>query len=624
MAYKEPYTTSDGFSAMTKGMHSGLDPLLLDSNGQYAYAVNCSTRGGYIHTRPGFTNLGTLGSGKFQGAGVYALDEADHMAFAISGKVYVRNGTTGAITEITGHTLSITTTQVYFTQVYRWMVVQDGVSRPIVIQESGGLFSRVARDAVLDGPPPTDAEQAPWVALPIGTIGAYAHGRYHFVPKLAPESLPELELSDDESYYTNADDVPVDSAESGRACFISSDVLDVLQPAAVFRMTEHRSLDEGGCYGLPAELGFIHGMGAMRGASTGTGIGSLYVFGSRGVSAFEVSSPRSSIGTEKSWKDIAFSQVAFYGAGTYSPSSIVNVNDDIWYVDANKYLRSIYYDSTQLGSAGYAGAAQFNTTKSFETERWVQLTTNEYRPYISAATAKNRLHWVLCDGSGVCSLDFAQAYTAIPTEIPPLHEGMWTGFDFKQVLSLCDSLHAIVAQDEDVYLLRADESLHSDPNDTSIESFIVTKMYSGQYNEMYWLHRTKNLSYVELLIAGITRPTTLEVYFRPIHYPTWTLLGSQEFNVPDGSPAQVRARVKFAVNPATMSNCNSVTKEALYSGHAFQFMIKWTGRLQINRFTVAAPVVEEAPRAQCQTDNANLIQYPEEEFHDFDYVCEIA
>lgn len=619
MAYKEPYTTSDGFSAMTKGMHSGLDPLLLDSNGQYAYAVNCSTRGGYIRTRPGFTNLGTLGSGKFQGAGVYALDEADHMAFAISGKVYVRNGTTGAITEITGHTLSITTTQVYFTQVYRWMVVQDGVSRPIVIQESGGLFSRVARDAVLDGPPPTDAEQAPWIALPIGTIGAYAHGRYHFVPKLAPESLPELELSDDESYYTNADDVPVDSAESGRACFISSDVLDVLQPAAVFRMTEHRSLDEGGCYGLPAELGFIHGMGAMRGASTGTGIGSLYVFGSRGVSAFEVSSPRSSIGTEKSWKDIAFSQVAFYGAGTYSPFSIVNLNDDIWYVDANKYLRSIYYDSTQLGSQGYAGSAQFNTTKSFETERWVALTEESYRPYISAAVADNRLHWTLCGGQGVCSIDFAQAFTAIPTEIPPLHEGIWTGFDFKQVVSVGNVLHAIVEQDSSVYLLKSDRDAHCDPNDTNIESAIVTKMYTGYYNEQTWLRSQKKLSHVELQLSGITRTTTLRVYFRPNHYPAWTLLGEQTFNVPAGSPSQVRSYVKFSLNVAKATGCNPVSKEALHVGKAFQFRIEIVGRAQIDLFSVAMPMQEEAPRAQCQTDNANMAAYPEEDFFDFEY-----
>ena len=619
MAFTEPYTTTDGFGPLTKGMHSGLDPLLLDSNGQFAYGVNVTTRGGCAKTRPAFEHLGKLGAGSFQGAKEYSLDEADHLAFCISGVVHVRSGLTGEVTEITGHRLSASAESVHFTQVYRWMVVQDGVSRPVVVEESGGEFRRVPRDAVVDGPVPSDSEQSPWIALAVGTVGAYAHGRYHFVPRFALAVAPALEEDPTGQFYVNADAIPEESSETGRACFVSSDVLDPLEPMRVFRMTEHRTLDEGSCYGLPAELGLIHGMGAMRGAATGTGVGSLYVFGSRGVSAFDVSAPRSSDGeAQRGWKEIAFSQVAFQGAGTRSPRSIVNVSDDLWYVDANKRLRSVYYDSTQLGKEGYSGSAQFNVDKSFETERWSSRTENSYRPLISAALAGNRLFWTLCGGRALCSLDFAQAYTVAPAEIPPLHEGAWTGFDFRQALALEDVLHAVVAQGSDVHLLRLSESAKTDPGGRSVESVLVTKAYAGAYNEMYWLHQAKKLSHVELIVSAISIDSSISVEYRPLHSTVWTELGSREFHVPSGAP-QSRANVRFALNPATMSGCNEATKEPLHVARAFQFRIKWAGRLKIDKFTAFAPLLDEGPRPQCAVDNPGLAAVPEETFDDFDY-----
>ena len=133
-----------------------------------------------------------------------------------------------------------------------------------------------------------------------------------------------------------------------------------------------------------------------------------------------------------------------------------------------------------------------------------------------------------------------------------------------------------------------------------------------------WFHRAKNLSHVELQLSGISRSSSIRVWYRPDHYPKWTQLGSREFNVASGGP-QVRTRVRFSVNPSTMSGCNEATKEAFHIGHAFQFRIEWTGRLKIDRFVVAAPVLDEAPRPQCQVDNAALAAYPEEEFLDFQY-----
>ena len=118
-------------------------------------------------------------------------------------------------------------------------------------------------------------------------------------------------------------------------------------------------------------------------------------------------------------------------------------------------------------------------------------------------------------------------------------------------------------------------------------------------------------------MAEIARNTSLSVYFRPDHSTAWTLLGSSDFVVPDGSAPQSRSRVRFSAN--LKLDCNEATKEALKVGKAFQFRVAWTGRLTIMRFSVVAPVLDDPARPQCQVDNPSASKLPEEEFHDFDY-----
>lgn len=614
------YTAVDGFSTLTGGVHTGLAPSLLASS-QYARGINITTRGGLATTRPAFQKVVKLGSGSFQGCGVYSLDEGDHLAYCIDGTVYVMRSD-GVIFPTSG--AMDPAAVVYFTQVHKWMVAQDGTSRPAVIRESStGAFERYPRDVVLD-----PDVSAPKICLMPGTIGVYAHGRYHYVPSQVPGlRSPPLVLSPDGMSYLNPDEIPtpdpsIPDEDSGRgSCFISSDVADALDPRLVFRMTETRVLDTGGAYGLPMESGLIYGMGTMRGAATGTGVGSLFVFGSSKVSAFEVSIPRTS-NEAQDWKSVGFSQVAFNGAGTRSPFSIVNINDDLWYVGSEKHVRSVSYDASQLSQAGYAAPALFNVPKSFEAQRWVDQTSDGYRPHISATLADNRFLWTLCDGRAIGSIDFAQTYTATPTELPILHEGIWTGFEFLRVVSLSGVLHAVVKSGNDVWLLKStgDKDLGVRP----IRSELVTRAFGMWYNEQQQYTWLKKLRDVDMQVSGITQPTTLSVYFRPTSYPEWTLLGTKEFNVPEGSPPQTRARVRFAPNYATAFECDPITKLPLYNANLFQFKLVWTGRLTIDRFVVTATRLREIPFPLCDTDNPDGLAYPVDSDTDFDYAVSLG
>jgi hypothetical protein len=611
-----PYVAVDGFSTLTGGMNSGLDPELLQTS-QFARGINMTTRGGLASTRPGFQKIADLGAGTLQGCGVLILEGREWLLYAIGGRVFTLVDNS-PVELWAGLDPSAT---IHFTQVYRWMVAQDGVSRPAVFEEVGGELVRLARDAELE--PEFEGAR---VCLVPGTIGFYAHGRYHYTPTFDPELLPGLEFDpEDETQYSDEslNAVPTASLESGRTGFVSSDILDTLDPYKIFQMSEHRVLDEGGLTALPAEHGFVHGMCVMRGAATGTGMGALYVFGTRGVSAFDVASPRSSVGG-KGWKDIGFSQVAFNGVGTLSPFSIVSINDDIWYVDQNGELRSVTYDASQMTQAGYAAPALFNVSKSFEAKRWTDITSRSFYPYISAAHADNRLHWVYCDGKAVGALDFAQVHSANPSEIPILHEGIWTGFDFIRVLTMDNTLHAIVSESGSLYLLKLGGDL--DLGATPIKSELVTRSMGMWYNEMQNFTWLKKLLEMELHVSGVTRPTSIRLYFRPSLYPEWTLIGEKSLYVPENSPPQSRI-LSFKIDYAKVDACDPISHQSLYFANAYQFKIEWVGRATLSRFVVWAQRVQESPEWVCDADNPDGLEYPAAELapaSDFTYAVQVG
>ena len=604
MAYHEPYTARDGYSGFS-ACNTAMDPLRL-SGGMFAKGINISVRGGLASTRPGFVDLGSAGSGVFQGAKVFSLEEADHLVFVLSGKVYVwASPFTSPPMLISGAEL-LGSGMVYFTQVYRWMVCQDGASRPVVIEESGGAFSRVARDAVSD---PDSA--VPRICLVPGTVGAYAHGRYHYSPTVLPDVNPPLLLNEAQTEYLNLDVLPALTEESGRASIVSSDVLDNLDPYTVFRLSEQRVLAEGGAFSLPGELGFIHGMGSLRGAATGTGVGALFAFGTRGVAAFDFSSPRDG------WKNVGISQVAFTGGGTRSPRSIVNVNDDLWYLGTDGHLRSVNYDGAQLSGGGNAASALANTVKSIEASRWVSLATPAWLPSASVCAADNRLHFTVADGRAVGSVELAQAYDANPSELPILHEGVWTGFDFLQVLSINGVLHAFVQAPGRVRLVKLGTG-GADPAGTSVASELVTRMFDFVYNEASAYHELKRLVSAQLFLSGIDRPTTVTVEYRPENTPVWTHLGTAAINVPAGSAPQFR-RLVFAPDTTVVGECNPVTKQPPWMFHSAQFRIRWTGRATIARFIAEASIQEQTQQPMCQDDNPDNELLPVAADNDFEY-----
>ena len=585
-----------GFFGLPRGMNSGISPLLIQAS-EFARGNNLSVRGGFAETRGGFVadfTFSTIGSNR--GSGVWRLSLGDFIVTVIGTTIELyridmqQSYSFGPYLNSTG--------QCYMEQVDRWFCIQDGANRPVVL----------ALDS--SDVPYVYGTDDPLVSYPISTIMKYAHSRTHMVPVRMPQSLP------DPTTFPTA--VPTASTESGRMGFVSSDVRDNLNPEYVFRMSECRTVAGGGTITMPMEAGLIGGMGILRGAATGTGVGPLIVLGREGVSAFDVAIPRTQ------WFTTNIGQVLFVRAGTKSPWSVIDVSDDLCYIDATGNVRFLRYDQNALsGSSG----SLVNQPRSNEMRYFIEGQDLAYLNRVSSVYWDNRLAWTLHGESdytykAMGVLDVSPAFTMAAQE-PPAYYGVWTGFNTYQVLQArkddTSRMYLVVktAANKSA-LLRYDEDALTDPSSTPILSTLITGSYSFATPNVATVTDTKRLDYVDLWLGEIKRDTELEVYYRPRGYEVWTLMGSKTVHVP-GGPAQSRRQLRISLDLSS-ETCNAVDQKPLNISDRFEFMIRWRGWCRIEAFRpVATKVTEEDPDI-CDTDNADDAVLPTDTLDpDFDY-----
>lgn len=586
----------DGFTSLSGGMNSLVDPSLLN-NTQYSRGVNIVVRDGVPTTRPGFSQIVELAAGEYQGAKVWQLNSGHYLVYVSSGSVRVYDYAAQTETNL-GVLMSLTAT-CYFEQVDRWMVIQDNVSRPVVLQRSdAGVFSVYGRNP-------------PEVCLVVGSTMIYAHGRIHYVPKYVPQISPSV---------PPYDVLPTDSAEPGGMVFVSSDVRDSLDPEWVFRMSEHRVTNEGGALALPEELGFITAMSALRGSQTGTGVGEVVVFAREGVCAFDLSYPRTQ------WKDVNLSRMQFRGAGTFSPRSLTTANNDLLYVDTDAWVRRYQYDTLTLnGGDGNLSNLPISTCMGYYATSDDRL----YLPAVSGAFAGNRYFWTLhgttgnlFQGLGVLDAAHLAPLTAQGSTV---FDGVWTGFNVLQIftgrIDGANRLQAIVrAGTNRNILLMHDPTTIVDPRSTSIESILVTRSYEfGDPTKSV----IKELRTVKVRLSQVKTPVTLEVLYRVKGYPVWTSMGVRTINMPGGGP-QYRRTVKFAVDLDAIG-CDPTSQKFVNVGTEFQVALKWSGYCRIENCLLTAALRVDVPEEICSDENTwDAVLPTDEGLDDFSYQVDLT
>jgi hypothetical protein len=544
----------EGFVELRDGMNGYRNPALL-SELQYSDGINVSARGGLVQTRPALVLEDiSLPQGLFQGAGVWSLASGDRFVYVCDGVLYTLG--VDSLTLVNLGSLLNATAQCFFEQVDEFMVIQDGVSAPIILQLVAGV------PTVFSGTQ----------SIPTGYTMIFAQGRLHMVPTLVPST-----------------------SQDGRAYLVSGDILQPLDNETALLFTETEYLSEGGAHSLPAEMGFIHGLGAIRNALSGTGVGQVVAFGREGVCAFDFSIQRAY------WKDQALSQVLFFGAGTLSPWSILNVNNDLVYRSQDG-IRVLKYSTSQ--SSGNSGALS-NTPMSIEVDKYL-VGDYDYLARTSSAAADNRV-LITASGTdtyyfqGLISWDVAAGMYSGAQGVGA-YDGIWTGANFAQVLNAFkDNVRTMFVFAEGPVLYRVDDDAVFDGTDTPIEARIETRVFN--FGDLV---AKKKLKYIDLWVSNIPTDTEFEIFYRPHGYPLWTSMGTRNIEVPAGSLPQQRNRLRFSVN-ADEAGCDPVSKDLLYTGTRFQFSIQWTGRAQIDAFRCVVDLLTEAPPDLCDNSEGIML-----------------
>lgn len=624
MASRLPNRVSDGFTSLEGGVNSGRSPDIINQN-QCAWAENVRFRGGYADQRPGFKSINFLeinNSGAegypgtlhttfstlfFQGSAFYDNGSASGQLIAVaSGRVFALTPMGAGkwrINEMTDGTalLSDKRSAVYFQQADRYMVIQDGLNPPVIIEGSDIRQSDLQHKEV-----------------PIGS-GPMAYG------------LGRLWVA------------------RGRE-FVAGDIVG--GDTGVLKFTENDYLNEGGAFSVPIAAGPVTGMTFTSTLDTSLGQGELLVFTQSSV--FSVSVPID----RDQWKNLNYpaQRLTIANAGGTSHRSIVNINSDTFF-QSKDGLRSIIQGQRQYG-------VWANTPLSKEINRIIERDSHLFQPLSSAILLRNRMlvlmsgkaqQWpavskYVVDDDGnqvidengnylvevagnnaatvhqpasfesIASLDFDPISSFAQAQAQPAYDGVWTKSGYRMLQLVSGRFFgqdrgfvwAVKESDRTVELLEItqDDSFDKDTsnNETQISSYIETRAYNFQQNR-----QLKRLDSADLWVDKLAGSVTFDLDFRPDQYPCWfdwiafvEAAKDRQCDADIGDTCswvtyqpQYRPRIRIP-QPNPTDEAGAVKPSIM--GYEFQAKLSWTGKarlkaLRINSLVVPEDVYGDAPTA---------------------------
>lgn len=243
----------------------------------------------------------------------------------------------------------------YMVQADKWLVVQDGTSKPMLYD---GSNCRRATSVL-------DREKS---EVPVGTIMAYGMGRICVVVNKRDVAFGDL--------------------------YGSHDLPDAADSIPFF--TERNFIAEGFDAAIPFQQGIATGMAFFPQLDTSTGNGQLLVFAERGAASFFLSLPR------EVWKTSSFQILALLTTGMRGHRAIAPVNEDLWF-RADDGVRN--YRQARSESTGYA-----HIPVSTELKQYLDNDTQWLLQYGSVIYFDNRVLATISPARNTCRLDNDDAF----------------------------------------------------------------------------------------------------------------------------------------------------------------------------------------------------------------------
>lgn len=544
------------FQTAEAGVSSAFEPELIPDN-QLSWMKNGVIRGGKPHTRPGLKFRLVLPPGKLQGVGFFSVQNGMLIA-SISGRIYrIRVGAKTSGFSYEEITLPWRNSS---KQDYAWMqetvgyfVIQDGQSSPIIYDGSQARRADQSKNEV-----------------PVGRQMAYGNGRLWV-------AINENEL-------------------------VAGDIKTRTQGSELL-FTETQYLTGGGAFYFPRKitgLGFIPATGA-------SGYGSLIVYAKDRTETI-----RADITNRDLWGTFpGFIQPVLLNSGAASHYSLTEVNQDLWWRDADGGIRSLR--SSVADEAGSPG----NTPQSREVARITDFEDQKRLAAVSGIQFDNRLlmtasPFINQHGAvsfrDLISLDFSPI-SSNRAKTAPSYDGEWDGLRFTRLVAgefNGKRRGFALSLDPDGYnrLWEFDDGINDDELQICTGTGLAT-MESPipmvlEYPSRDWGLPSvrKVLQRCDVYLAGVEGEVKLDVYWRSDNLVKWNRWQEEVTacaTMSDASTAtphvwknlapQGRAQIKTFSVPQTTQ---PLTGYGNQTGFEHQIRLVVTGKAKVDRVVVYA------------------------------------
>lgn len=577
MAHQDNWKV-DGISVLDGGMDSGNAPSIIQQN-QASFLVNATVRGGFAQNRPGFLKTPipdrptNFKQGRFQGAHEYRYPGGSAIVTSISGRFFRINVSTDfsvSDVSITGDLNPTLRDFAKFEQAEQWLIAQDGQSIPLIYDGASLRRSNLKIPEVQTG----DTMAYVMGRLWISRGRQYIAGDLYGTP--SPTTTPAL---------GNAD--------------------------AVLKFTENTYIAEGGAFSVPMGGEGITGMIPIATPNTILGQGPLLIATPETIFANDVPIDRTL------WKDLQYPVQTIQSVlnGAVSQESMVRVNSDVWFRDAEGGIRSFIQALRDFHAPG-------NTPQSHELLRISNLEDRRLLPWSSGALFDNRLlmtAWpqrnqdrgVWFQGLYVLNFD---GVSGLGRKTPPCWESLWTGLRFLRLVPCTINkekrLFAFVLDENDEIDLREiSRDADFDEGDKRITWSIESKSYAHGDPKQF-----KKLESGELWVDNIFGQVDFDLKYRPDQYPCWfdwaTAQRCAKYKwCPDDDPLkcktikefkqQYRPQIEFGTPPEV---CEDGVEKLAPNAYEYQYRLEITGPARVRMFLAYTSKADKVSEIECAAD----------------------
>jgi hypothetical protein len=634
----------EGVVSFIGGANSSVDAALI-SAAQYSWAENIVVRGGYPKSRPGFKFIKAIPNGVIQGASYYQNNSAQELVSLIDGRLYslLPTNPSGAVLDITpaGEVNNYISRRASFAVANNFLVVQDGVSSPLVYSGSSSFRSRnilqelesfiELQTAIGANNPRVNVSST--AGLFPGMLVQASRGITPGTVVVSVDSSSQVTLNNNCTLTAISTAKffppgplqlnvsipvgPIMAFGNGRLWVANGNQLfagDLTgsYSGAEIRFSETQYLTGGGSFSFDSE---ITGLSFLPGSDTSTGQGDLIVFTREQVNAV-----RSNVFDRTQWQSTpGMQRRIFLNGGAESPDTMVVTNNDVYFRSLDgirSFLQTM--QETKVANVTLVDSVEANRVINFDTERWVKYAPAayfDYRALYGCAPKIQKINGSLTSFNTVFTKLVSQDFNPgkYQGSFPPVYDGEWTGLQVcKMAVGVFDGAKrcfALVCGSDGnnaLYEITYDDYSDTIPNGGSMISLPIQSYVELRRLPFETPFEIKELVRADLAFSEIYGDVSWNFEFSPDYYPTFLPVQSGQISFQTETqsfegcaPSELALGYHNIRTVKPPDSCVTGIGRKARFGYLFQPKISWTGHAQLSVFRLHASRKDTSDLGEC-------------------------